>query len=139
MIRRPPRSTRTDTLFPYTTLFQSRTSARSCDPRPAQLRRLPGARYPAVAAALLRRQRRGDAARRDAVRDHPPGRRAVAEAADPRDPAGTGADRRRPDRADPEGADPDAPRAGAARARLGRAVYPETGRARCRERGCQYV
>src|SRR3546814_3419648 len=27
MIRRPPRSTRTDTLFPYTTLFRSRTSA----------------------------------------------------------------------------------------------------------------
>src|SRR3546814_10364174 len=27
MIRRPPRSTRTDTLFPYTTLFRS-----SCDP-----------------------------------------------------------------------------------------------------------
>src|SRR3546814_126982 len=26
MIRRPPRSTRTDTLFPYTTLFRSRTS-----------------------------------------------------------------------------------------------------------------
>src|SRR3546814_4868430 len=30
MIRRPPRSTRTDTLFPYTTLFRSpRTSART--------------------------------------------------------------------------------------------------------------
>src|SRR3546814_15478961 len=30
MIRRPPRSTRTDTLFPYTTLFRSRqTRARS--------------------------------------------------------------------------------------------------------------
>src|SRR3546814_3173090 len=28
MIRRPPRSTRTDTLFPYTTLFRSRTPAR---------------------------------------------------------------------------------------------------------------
>src|SRR3546814_18537693 len=28
MIRRPPRSTRTDTLFPYTTLFRSRTSNR---------------------------------------------------------------------------------------------------------------
>src|SRR3546814_3813722 len=28
MIRRPPRSTRTDTLFPYTTLFRSR--ARLC-------------------------------------------------------------------------------------------------------------
>src|SRR3546814_2840800 len=27
MIRRPPRSTRTDTLFPYTTLFRSVTSA----------------------------------------------------------------------------------------------------------------
>src|SRR3546814_4860874 len=27
MIRRPPRSTRTDTLFPYTTLFRSRNEA----------------------------------------------------------------------------------------------------------------
>src|SRR3546814_17387812 len=27
MIRRPPRSTRTDTLFPYTTLFRSRRQA----------------------------------------------------------------------------------------------------------------
>src|SRR3546814_1287023 len=27
MIRRPPRSTRTDTLFPYTTLFRSQVSA----------------------------------------------------------------------------------------------------------------
>src|SRR3546814_17436153 len=26
MVRRPPRSTRTDTLFPYTTLLRSRTS-----------------------------------------------------------------------------------------------------------------
>src|SRR3546814_5723433 len=32
MIRRPPRSTRTDTLFPYTTLFRSRVDdARSVD------------------------------------------------------------------------------------------------------------
>src|SRR3546814_9050564 len=29
MIRRPPRSTRTDTLFPYTTLFRSRCRARA--------------------------------------------------------------------------------------------------------------
>src|SRR3546814_2007770 len=29
MIRRPPRSTRTDTLFPYTTLFRSRPTAAS--------------------------------------------------------------------------------------------------------------
>src|SRR3546814_13757526 len=33
MIRRPPRSTRTDTLFPYTTLFRSLASDR-CSRRP---------------------------------------------------------------------------------------------------------
>src|SRR3546814_17949114 len=32
MIRRPPRSTRTDTLFPYTTLFRSALSGRSAIP-----------------------------------------------------------------------------------------------------------
>src|SRR3546814_7034765 len=31
MIRRPPRSTRTDTLFPYTTLFRSRLSQMKSD------------------------------------------------------------------------------------------------------------
>src|SRR3546814_19400219 len=30
MMRRPPRSTRTDTLFPYTTLFRSRPPCRQC-------------------------------------------------------------------------------------------------------------
>src|SRR3546814_4618642 len=30
MIRRPPRSTRTDTLLPYTTLFRSRGHGRAC-------------------------------------------------------------------------------------------------------------
>src|SRR3546814_14038932 len=30
MIRRPPRSTRTDTLFPYTTLFRSHASFKFC-------------------------------------------------------------------------------------------------------------
>src|SRR3546814_4495324 len=37
MIRRPPRSTRTDTLFPYTTLFRSRCACRrppASSPRP---------------------------------------------------------------------------------------------------------
>src|SRR3546814_18953840 len=38
MIRRPPRSTRTDTLFPYTTLFRSNRAARR-----AVGRRAPGA------------------------------------------------------------------------------------------------
>src|SRR3546814_10940138 len=32
MIRRPPRSTRTDTLFPYTTLFRSETAAEIREP-----------------------------------------------------------------------------------------------------------
>src|SRR3546814_3549232 len=39
MTRRPPRSTRTDTLFPYTTLFRSRDPAqhhRPPAPRPGQ-------------------------------------------------------------------------------------------------------
>src|SRR3546814_7705406 len=37
MIRRPPRSTRTDTLFPYTTLFRSALSrARRARDEPAQ-------------------------------------------------------------------------------------------------------
>src|SRR3546814_8971164 len=50
MIRRPPRSTRTDTLFPYTTLFRSRP-ARAHPPGLAQ-RNLcwycrPRSRYPA--------------------------------------------------------------------------------------------
>src|SRR3546814_2846789 len=31
MIRRPPRSTRTDTLFPYTTLFRSKTVETALD------------------------------------------------------------------------------------------------------------
>src|SRR3546814_4621702 len=31
MIRRPPRSTRTDTLFPYTTLFRSRRRGRQSE------------------------------------------------------------------------------------------------------------
>src|SRR3546814_1852093 len=35
MIRRPPRSTRTDTLFPYTTLFRSAARARLRRPQQA--------------------------------------------------------------------------------------------------------
>src|SRR3546814_1547726 len=41
MIRRPPRSTRTDTLFPYTTLF------RSCQPRTCRDSTAPGLAPPA--------------------------------------------------------------------------------------------
>src|SRR3546814_1534492 len=37
MLRRPPRSTRTDTLFPYTTLFRSRLVGLGDHPEVAQL------------------------------------------------------------------------------------------------------
>src|SRR3546814_2273533 len=37
MIRRPPRSTRTDTLFPYTTLFRSYHRKRLFDEQPSAL------------------------------------------------------------------------------------------------------
>src|SRR3546814_3864600 len=47
MIRRPPRSTRTDTLFPYTTLFRS--ADRSLDPGHA---RGAGGRIPQPAAGV---------------------------------------------------------------------------------------
>src|SRR3546814_9861151 len=36
MIRRPPRSTRTDTLFPTPTLFRSETAARASGNRPTE-------------------------------------------------------------------------------------------------------
>src|SRR3546814_11516026 len=38
MIRRPPRSTRTDTLFPYTTLFRSQRCSAACDAFPRRRR-----------------------------------------------------------------------------------------------------
>src|SRR3546814_19124747 len=37
MLRRPPRSTRTDTLFPYTTLFRSRRAQRHRGDSPARI------------------------------------------------------------------------------------------------------
>src|SRR3546814_9710295 len=66
MIRRPPRSTRTDTLFPYTTLFRSRTrrrsssSARSAAPTRRTRRRTraptePSRRSPSSRGCRLRR------------------------------------------------------------------------------------
>src|SRR3546814_9278080 len=63
MIRRPPRSTRTDTLFPYTTLFRS---DREC-PHPGVVRLLAGQAPRRPAAAARRHRSRGDTAA-DAVR-----------------------------------------------------------------------
>src|SRR3546814_19370373 len=44
MIRRPPRSTRTDTLFPYTTLFRSQCRGRKRHPRRKRPSHRPGER-----------------------------------------------------------------------------------------------
>src|SRR3546814_13314638 len=58
MIRRPPRSTRTDTLFPYTTLFRSERrhdhvdAAAVLEPRVGERRRLVDAAADLVADAL---------------------------------------------------------------------------------------
>src|SRR3546814_6400290 len=51
MIRRPPRSTRTDTLFPYTTLFRSPPAA---EPAVPDRRRPISAGFPVVRQHLLR-------------------------------------------------------------------------------------
>src|SRR3546814_11149165 len=52
MIRRPPRSTRTDTLFPYTPLFRSPSG--SLHARPAAVRRLFGGRTDLHGQAAVR-------------------------------------------------------------------------------------
>src|SRR3546814_3421533 len=61
MIRRPPRSTRTDTLFPYTTLFRSRSRGSEGPPRHRLVRagaRSAGGR-PAARGCALRLGGRG--------------------------------------------------------------------------------
>src|SRR3546814_21035823 len=62
MIRRPPRSTRTDTLFPYTTLFRSRARGTG----PAAVRDDAGAAADRRIVQLLARRARGGR-RRDAI------------------------------------------------------------------------
>src|SRR3546814_10727741 len=68
MIRRPPRSTRTDTLFPYTTLFRSQeqqTMTTAYD-------ELLGATVSTRTASVLTGMVRSTAARRRAVAAAPP-------------------------------------------------------------------
>src|SRR3546814_8785046 len=54
MIRRPPRSTRTDTLFPYTTLFRSRPVVRGSPESTTfdRARPVPGVRFRRTAAPV---------------------------------------------------------------------------------------
>src|SRR3546814_18219654 len=53
MIRRPPRSTRTDTLFPYTTLFRSFSQAPSATPAQKTIRNQLEARSLTMAPDLM--------------------------------------------------------------------------------------
>src|SRR3546814_3598463 len=60
MIRRPPRSTRTDTLFPYTTLFRSRGKRRGserCREPNGQVQRNGGNGKPAALSGLQQRSK----------------------------------------------------------------------------------
>src|SRR3546814_2251857 len=57
MIRRPPRSTRTDILFPYTTLFRSQGRRQDAMAGPAWQR---PSRQPAAAPAILLRHPFGE-------------------------------------------------------------------------------
>src|SRR3546814_19772707 len=80
MIRRPPRSTRTDTLFPYTTLFRSRsTIRREILPRPgiaaAAADRPPFASARQVELRHHAIEHRERQQRVDAAEDHRRGRR----------------------------------------------------------------
>src|SRR3546814_5264999 len=61
MIRRPPRSTRTDTLFPYTTLFRS---AHARGPGPHKVRRNPRPRNGLIRGPPKRANRPGNCSSR---------------------------------------------------------------------------
>src|SRR3546814_8874070 len=67
MIRRPPRSTRTDTLFPYTTLFRSCALLNHCK---AQAKQLPDSLVPPFVSAMSSRSRSALSSAR-AYSEHP--------------------------------------------------------------------
>src|SRR3546814_14261350 len=118
MIRRPPRSTRTDTLFPYTTPFRSRLFGDPRHPGPLRAR-----------LSLLRDRRRaqilvGEAATLDALRDRFCAQTGGGD--------GEGAD-------SPEFAGFVARQAGLALDVAERGIRGKIGRASCRERVCRYV
>src|SRR3546814_17571533 len=79
MIRRPPRSTRTDTLFPYTTLFRSDPPQRRRSAFDHSTRRRPRRYGRHRHAAALE----GDAARRIALPRRPAAGRERADVLDP--------------------------------------------------------
>src|SRR3546814_7113377 len=91
MIRRPPRSTRTDTLLPYTTLFRSGGGSRR---HRGASRRDRAVRHRRVFRALLLRPHRYPAADRLLGRADPTGRPAAAGRAGTALRAAVGRDRK---------------------------------------------
>src|SRR3546814_2535989 len=79
MIRRPPRSTRTDTLFPYTTLFRSQPG-----PRPAGRRAQHRLRVGRLGAQRLRPRRRPAARQPARLPELPPALAGLQRGALPR-------------------------------------------------------
>src|SRR3546814_1611293 len=77
MIRRPPRSTRTDTLFPYTTLFRSVVELAEFRVRLEQSVEF-GLRLPFKHGSLLQRKNERPGRGHGAFRDHRAGRSAPA-------------------------------------------------------------
>src|SRR3546814_14655779 len=77
MIRRPPRSTRTDTLFPYTTLFRSADHGIARDLERAD----PGGPAPAAARGGGAAPQRRDRRLRPAAQRHEPCRTGAADRA----------------------------------------------------------
>src|SRR3546814_3678969 len=71
MIRLPPRSTRTDTLFPYTTLFRSRRTVHRLPAPPARRARSHRGAPARTRTGRPLAARRGNRARRAAGRDTP--------------------------------------------------------------------
>src|SRR3546814_13782618 len=137
MIRRPPRSTRTDTLFPYTTLFRSdqayrgflalelidradADAARQARPQRVDLRVI-GGDYDDVAGA--------DRARGAVLVGSAPLQEILDCRADRRHFLGSDLGIAFVDERHPEGTGRGP----------GRSGYDKIGHASCRERGCQYV
>src|SRR3546814_1738987 len=76
MIRRPPRSTRTDTLFPYTTLFRSSEPIRGANVGPSsRTRRLSSASEGGALRQWADRRRGGALPRRSPLRQRRTGSR----------------------------------------------------------------
>src|SRR3546814_12358119 len=126
MIRRPPRSTRPDTLVPYTTLFRS---AEACTEVPAGLARYPQSLYWSKAQVVCQlvagetdQAMLGIDLLREQAPDGDPAFFRIADAA----LAGTAGDGSGAD--DAGGLTP-----------LTLAMLRKIGRASCRERVCQYV